>query len=374
MIQSFQKFYQLLSEEQNSSNLKNSIDCFSYQKSLSFKIGYQKKIGVHGSKIISDGLQLFTSLEDLSIDLKSGNQIYSEGMEFIAKSFLYLQKLKRLHISIEFNFIREEGAIELGKGLAHLSNLVDLSVIIRSFNNIKSSGAIGLGFGLKNLLNLTKLQVIIEYNEIGQEGSKSLLESISKLYNLIQLHIQIGNDNYIFIQGALALGNCFLSLKKLEILECIICDNNIQSKGAQGIAKGIKENGILKKLKLVLESNNILNQGFQSICEGIKYNKQLTQLQIKIGYSNQINFSQITYLGQCLEGLLFIKILDIDLIFDDEEEENINQDNGRIQALNQFIDLIKNIKQLYFFKFNLQFKKQIAPRIMRKLQRVVIFK
>ncbi|KAL4509368.1 hypothetical protein ABPG72_018299 [Tetrahymena utriculariae] len=351
MIQTYQKFYQLLSEQQNLSNLKSSIDSFSDQKSLSFQIGYQKNIGVSGCKIISDGLQLFTNLEYLSIDLKSGNQIYSEGMQLIAKSLFYLKNLKGLHIAIEFNLLGEQGAIELGKGLACLNNLLDLSVVIRSFNDINSKGAIGLGIGLQNLLNLMKLQVIIEYNEIGQEGSQSLFQSISKLKNLKTFQIQIGNDNRIMIEGALALGNCFLSLKNLENLECIICDNDIQFEGAQGIAKGIQENKILKRLKLVLESNNIRQQGFQSICEGIMHNKQLTYLQIKIGFSNQIHFSQIIYLCQCLQNLLSIEILDIDLVFDDdeeeeeeEEEEDIKQQNACIQLLNQLIDLLKNLE------------------------------
>ncbi|KAL4479873.1 hypothetical protein ABPG74_020389 [Tetrahymena malaccensis] len=374
MNQTYQKFYQLLSQQKNSSNLKSSIDCFSDQKSLCFQIGYQKNIGVSGSKIISDALQLFHNLEYLSIDIKSGNQIYSEGMQLISNSFFYLKSLMSLHITIEFNFIGEQGAIELGRGLASLNNLIDLSLIIRSFNNINKNGAIGLGVGLKNLLNLKKLQIIIEYNEIGQEGSQSLLQSISKLENLTILHIHIGNDNKIMIGGALALGNCLLSLKKLENLECIICDNGIQSEGAQSIAKGIKENTILKRLKIVLESNSIHQQGFQSICEGIMHNKQLVYLQIKIGYSNYIYFSQILYLGQCLQSLLLLKTLDIDLIFDDNEDEDIEQQNRQIQLLNQFIDLLQNIKQLHFLKFNQQFKKLMTTKIIRKLQRVVILK
>ena len=255
----------------------------------------RNNLGDNGIKILINSIKNSHSLVSLNI---TSNSITHRGGEVIFGELVNQQSIIDLNVSSIEGTNRNRLTAE---GIKKIENFLKTNIFIENLNisgnSIKDEGFINLAKGLNNNQNLNKL--IISSNDIQSKGLSAGLNEISsnKLY-----YLNISN-NPILDEGIKKLTDSlknFNNLHKLNVSNC-----GFEFPGFEHLMNALQ---FIKRIEFLnISGNNIKNGNFENVKPcftsfGVKY---LNMANCSLGNDNTL------ILGECLESNETIKTINI---------------------------------------------------------------
>ncbi|KAL4482943.1 hypothetical protein ABPG74_018969 [Tetrahymena malaccensis] len=327
-------------------NFLKNISCFKNINLFSFIINGNKLFTFQQFQLMCASLSNLSYLRDLTLSFQENNQIGPQSALYLAIAFQNLPELEFLSLQIaNFNYINEEGAYHLSKGIKYLTNLRQFKFQLGGCN-IQKEGAIQIGECLQCLRNLRILFLEIGKDKIKSEGAISIGNAIKYLTHLTELKIQIGESNQIQKEGACAFANGMQYLSNLKALHLVINDSNkIESFGVSAICEAISKMNYLQILNLDLGDNNMIkSSSIQEISYVIK------SLNLIKNFTIIINLRNLTS-NYCNEVVDMIKLIDpISIIFNCEIRREILTPNKQLFKNENIVINSEQKSSVYIFK------------------------
>ena len=143
-----------------------------------------------------------TNLESFNFNLYM-NSIGAEGAEMLSNSLVKLnekQQLKYLHVDLYFSNITETGTKSLTNAISQMNSLEELGLNL-DFNYIKNEGAKDVGTMFKTMQKLKYINLGVASKNFGYLGFKSLIDGLRTQTELESLVLRCG-VNRVGINGA----------------------------------------------------------------------------------------------------------------------------------------------------------------------------
>lgn len=240
-------------------------------------------MGFHGSLSVLNSLKNNQSLQYLNL-YKNNIDITKINKFYYFEALEYNNSLRELCLS--YNSIGNQGAKCLFKGLQHNTSIekLDLTAIKIDHTVIEES--------LSNLLKNNKLSfrvLILKRNNIGNEGIKSLSNSLEN--NTTLLHLDLSENG---INEAFTYFNCLQFNTSLQVLN--LKKNDIYyNKKDQYLLNSLKVNNSLQTLNI--SNNHISDEQMKILFQSLKENQSLKTLKI---YNNVITDKSAYFISECL--------------------------------------------------------------------------
>ena len=266
--------------------------------------------------------QFFNDPEPKRLVLQEAD-IGSEGIQVliaILKDNPSFQALDRL--DLDWNRIGNEEVKALIEALEKNQNLQRLGF---AANDIGAAGAKMLAEVLEK--NSKLLELDLGWNKIGDSGAKALAEALKKNQNLQRLGFA-AND--IGAAGAKALAKALKKNQNLQQLN--FSSNDIGDAEAKALAGALKKNQNLQQL--LLRHNQIGDAGAKALAEALEKNQNLQQLDLSY---NNLGDEGAQALAEALEKNQNLQQLDLSY--------NNFGDEGA-QALAESLEKNQNLQQL----------------------------
>ncbi|EWS75612.1 kinase domain protein (macronuclear) [Tetrahymena thermophila SB210] len=257
-----------------------------------------------------EDLHKIREFQNIEIDL-SENNISDEGAKDLGTGIAQCNNITTLNLDLLWNNIGDQGAKDLGTGIAQCNNITTLTLNLL-WNNIGDQGAKDLGIGIAQCKNITTLTLNLGLNNIGDEGAKDLGTGIAQCKNITTLTLNL-YSNKIGEEGAKDLGTGITQYKNITTLTLRISGNNIGDKGAKDLGTGIAQCKNITNLTLQLGSNKIGEKGAKDLGTGIAQCKNITTLTLGLG-SNNIDAQGAKDLCRGIAQCKNIKTLTLDLL------------------------------------------------------------
>ncbi|EWS76533.1 kinase domain protein (macronuclear) [Tetrahymena thermophila SB210] len=310
---------------------------------------------------IKSMMDLYKIIEfhNVEIDLRKNN-IGDEGAKDLGTGIAQCNNITTLTLNLRKNNIGAQGAKDLGTGIAQCNNITTLTLELQE-NNIGAQGAKDLGTGIAQCKNIITLTLNLYQNKIGDEGAKDLGTGIAQCNNITTLtlnlrkkNIDLGTGiaqsktittlmlelywNNIGTQGAKHLSTGIAQCKNITTLMLNLSWNNIGDEGAKELGTGIAQCKNIKTLMLNLKKNNIVDEGAKVLGTGIAQCKNITTLTLNLSW-NKIGDEGANVLGTGIAQCKNITTLTLELL-----ENNIGDEGAK--DLGTGIAQCKNIATL----------------------------
>ena len=191
--------------------------------------------------------------------------------------------------------MKTAGAIKIAKGLQNSTNLTKLCL---HNNNIGEEAADDIAAILSHN---TKLQgLYLSGNNLNAAGDIKIATGLQNATNLIILGL---NNNNIGEEAADDIAAVLSHNVKLQELYLLIIGNNLKTKGAIDIAKGLQNATNLTTLDL--DNNNISEEAAGNIADVLSHNTKLQKLYLS---GNNLNIAGATY-QDCKKNCKMLQIL-----------------------------------------------------------------
>ncbi|KAL4470686.1 hypothetical protein ABPG72_001797 [Tetrahymena utriculariae] len=197
-------------------------------------------------------------MAQLYLDL-SNCSLTQEGASSLGNSLGYNNRLSKLELNLEGNFLDIKEATNLVNELFKCLSLQILSIVLKKCL-IGVQGSDLLGDSLKNLIQITSLNLNLGMNNIGIEGALKIVSNLSSCQNLISLNLILEQNQFTFQQksnvfvinilkyksqnniGDDKIGDLGVFLNKIKIfniLEISIYCNQVGQKGVSAFLLGL---------------------------------------------------------------------------------------------------------------------------------------
>ncbi|KAL4505957.1 hypothetical protein ABPG72_013718 [Tetrahymena utriculariae] len=232
---------------------------------------------------------------DLSVSHCNKNQC-----EVISNLGLSNQNLNKLHLTFLHCPLEDSGISILCLKIAQLQNIKDLNLNF-SLTLCTESSTIQISLMLKQLSNLERLRINLYGNNIGSQGYKELIKSISGLKNLNNLKLILRqyiakkySPKYYLLQRKTGLeaqnlentGIVLSKLTNLKSLKLNFKDQQLQN-GLTHLFTGFLQFDNLEEFRLNLEMSSISDLDFQVLVSNIQRNQVIKYLALNLK-NNQI--------------------------------------------------------------------------------------
>ncbi|KAL4482940.1 hypothetical protein ABPG74_018966 [Tetrahymena malaccensis] len=291
-------------------NFVNTISRYKNIISFSFIVKDSFLFTFQQFQLMCASLSNLSYLRDLTLSFQENNEIGPQSAVYLANAFKGMPELELLSLQIaNLNYINEEGAYHLSKGIKSLTNLRQFKFQLGGCN-IQKEGAIQIGECLQRLINLRILILEIEKDKIESEGAISIGNAIKYLTHLTELTIQIGESNQILKEGACAFANGMQYLSNLKTLNLVINDSNkIESFGVSAICEALSKMNYLQILNLDFGCNNFIqSSSIQEISQVIKSLNHIQNFRIIINVSKFTSnyYNEVIDMIKLIDPIIYI--------------------------------------------------------------------
>ncbi|EAS06366.4 kinase domain protein, partial (macronuclear) [Tetrahymena thermophila SB210] len=168
------------------------------------------------------------------------------------------------------------------KDLSKAQNYNIVEIYLES-NSIGDEGAKDLGTGIAQCKNITSLTIDLYNNSIGAQGAKDLGTGIAQCKNITSLTLSLFN-NRLFAQGAKDLGTGIAQCKNITSLTIDLQSNSIGDEGAKDLGTGIAQCKNITSLTLYLLNNQISQskEQFEKILRDQLKKQEIKQIQLNV--------------------------------------------------------------------------------------------
>jgi len=302
----------------------------------SLKLNFKESpyIKEDGLQELGHSLQALTSLRVLNVDFGHCEKLTEKGIKSLCKSLESLVSLE----TIQLNFEKCFGIAELETLGEALTTLVCLRNLTLNFEHIRNCGR-GvpdqglhiLGETLQKLISLESLQLKLDdwtgfglYNETGQEGFSSGLETLTSLRSL----------SLNFRRCALAIDagfdTIFVALEKLDLLENLELDFNschfykrCEDTGFDGhqLSQSLKSLSCLQNVSLHFAYSGIDDSDAQMVIQALERLSFLKSINLEFAYCHLLTDGVLEKMSQVFRTLRCLESVTLDFSRCDEMTE-----------------------------------------------------